>query len=207
MPQQQQYGVEDEEVDVEAEEKPPVMAVAVVDPADLELVEGATVRVLFNRVCLTHRGIQLNWTLHLHPHVRRTQVMVMHRPTGQPLALLTPPPPLHLSWTRVHLRPAYWGGTGSPDDNDAAAFVAREEPLPGLEGKGLYTPSCDDHGCLLAVRVASAAAAAAAGGNGASQTRRLLTARPVALDARVEKAVRAALAGGSWVCGHMCVCV
>ena len=130
--------------------------------------------------------------------------MAMHRPTGQPLALLTPRPPLQLSWTRVHLRPAYWGGTGGPDDNDAAAFVAREEPLPGLDGKGLYTPSCDDHGCLLAVRVASAAAA---GGNGASQGRRLLTARPVALDARVEKAVRAALAGGSWVRAHgVCVC-
>lgn len=131
------------------------------------------------------------------PH---TQVLVMHRGKGIPLlaleegtrALVT------LHWTRLHLLPSYWEQQ-TDAAADPAAFVAREEPLPALDDRLLYTPSVSDHGCLLAVDLTSAPRG--------TVTRRLLLSRPMELDAAVRAAVEAAVAESAWVSGVILSCV
>lgn len=127
-------------------------------------------------------------------------VMVMHRGKGLPLAALEAETRalVTLRWARLHLTPAYW--TESNDlDRDPANYIAREEPLPALDDQMLYTPSTDDHGCLLAVHLTSAAPQQGT----TTVSRRLLTARPVELDARVKAVVETALGASTWVspCG------
>jgi hypothetical protein len=125
--------------------------------------------------------------------------MVMHRGQGLPLAALGEETQalVKLTWTRLHLQPAYWLQDDSSSSTDLAAFVVREEPLPALDGQGMYTPSSDDHGCLLTVHLISSPKGTA--------RRRLLLSKPVGLDARVNSEVEAALQASSWVrtCGRV----